>query len=117
MVIELKRGGLILFNHCKVAQSFFDRFLGLMGKKSIPETEALIFPKCSSIHTFFMRMNIDVVFVSETGEVIRVFQNLAPWRMILPVRGARHAIEMGSQLASEKKIQEGDRLSCAGVFG
>ncbi|NBX77292.1 MAG: DUF192 domain-containing protein [Proteobacteria bacterium] len=87
-----------------------------MGKSSVPENEALVFPKCNSIHTFFMKIPIDVIFVSETGKVIKVFPELRPWRLLLPVKGGAHTIEITSRGASKKNIQIGDQLICPGVF-
>jgi len=117
MWTQLQKGELILFDRCKVAQTFFSRFLGLMGKNKLPENEAVVFPRCNSIHTFFMRMPIDVVYVSTQGEVVRVLSALKPWRMLIPVKGAAHVIEMSAQMARKKNIAKGDSLSCPGVFG
>jgi len=113
----LKKGDRVLLPKCKVALSFCSRFLGLMGRKELPADEAVIFPKCSSIHTFFMRMPIDVVFVSASGEVVHQISALQPWKLLLPVKKAAHTIEMASQTASKLEIRLGDKLSCPGVFG
>ena len=42
--------------NCK---SFYTRLMGNMFKKNI--SKALLFEKCNSIHTFFMREKIDVI--------------------------------------------------------
>ena len=117
MWTEIKKGESVLVERCKVAKTFGSRFLGLMGRKSIPEDEAIVFPRCSSIHTFFMRIPIDVVFVSKEGQVVRVLSKLKPWKMLAPVRGASHVIEMGASLAVKNNIRIGDNLNCPGVFG
>jgi len=116
MWTQLAKGELILFERCLVAQTFFSRFLGLMGRKHLPENEAILFPKCSSIHTFFMRMSIDVVYVSSQGKVVKILSGLKPWRMLIPVSEAVHVIEMSSQMARHKNIEIGDKLNCPGVF-
>lgn len=116
MTTILRKENEVLVEQCVVARNFFTRFLGLMGRTHLPANEAIIFPKCNSIHTFFMRMPIDVVFVSATGEVVRVLNSLSPWRLLLPIKGAVHTIELGPDQANQKKIRQGDRLICPGVF-
>lgn len=113
---ELKKGEATLFSKCKVAVSFGSRLIGLMGRKSLSPDEAILFPRCNSIHTLFMRMNIDAVFLSKNGEVVRVLDSLQPWRWILPVRGATYTLEMRSGAAKEKGIVKGDHLRCPGVM-
>lgn len=101
---------------CRVARDFFSRLMGLMGRKTIPADEALLFPKCNSIHTFFMRFPIDVIFVSKDGTVVDVIEAMAPWRMLLPRQGAKHTIEMAGGRSRELGIEKGARLGCEGVW-
>jgi uncharacterized membrane protein (UPF0127 family) len=115
--VALKKENRILLGNCRVANSFFTRFLGLMGKKGIASDEAVVFPRCNSIHTFFMRFPIDVIFVGETGEVVEIFSALKPWRLLLPQRGAKHVVEMGPGRAGQLGIGKGSRLECEGVWG
>ena len=115
-MVELKKNGQTLIRKCRIAADFFTRFLGLMGKMQLREDEALCFPKCNSIHTFFMRIPIDVLFVSKSGKVIEVLPTLKPWKMLLPRLKAAHVIEMKSALAAKLEISVGDQLEIAGVF-
>ncbi len=114
--MKLKKGESILIASCKLAETFFPRFMGLMGKKHLPEDEAVAFPKCNSIHTFFMRMPIDVVFVSNEGKVVQVFSSLKPWRLLFPQKGAKHVVEFAANRARTLGIELGDTLSLEGVF-
>lgn len=115
-VRELKKGKETLIEKCRIADAFLTRFMGLMGKKKLSTDEAILFPKCNSIHTFFMRMPIDVIFVSKSGKVVAVLESLAPWRMLLPRAAAKHTIEMRAHRAKELGISPGDVLECEGVF-
>ena len=63
-----------------IAKSFFKRLIGLMGKKDI--NYGMFFPKCNSIHTFFMKENIDVVGLDENNEVIYKYENLPKNKVI-----------------------------------
>lgn len=117
MKTTLNKNELVIFGNCKIAKSFFSRFIGLMGKKELDNDEAIIFPGCNSIHTFFMRMSIDVIFVSQDGRVVRILTALKPWRMLMPVSGSRHVVETAPGNCNRKGLKEGDLLNCHGVFG
>ena len=53
----------------KYAKKFKDRLIGLMLKKNI--NYCLCFPKCNSIHTFFMKENIIVVFTDKNKNILK----------------------------------------------
>ncbi len=112
----LKKGEKVLFEQCKIATNFFNRFMGLMGKTRLSHTEAIVFPKCNSIHTFFMLMPIDVLFVSGEGRVEEIKTELTPWKMVMPVKNAKHTVEMQANLAEKLGLKVGDSLSLEGVF-
>jgi uncharacterized membrane protein (UPF0127 family) len=112
----LKKQNQVLIVEAKVAKTFFERFCGLMGRKNLTRQDCIVFPQCTSIHTFFMREKIDVIFVSAEGLVTKIFYSLKPWKMLLPQKLAAHCIEMASGEAEKLGIQEGDLLACEGVF-
>ncbi len=84
-------------------RSFLSRFKGNMGKKKIDSV--LIFPRCNSIHTFFMRTNIDVVMLSKEKKVLYLFPSLSPWHILLPKKGAVTTLEFPEK---ENPYQLGD---------
>ena len=65
------------------------RLRGMIGRDFSPEMDAMIFPRCSAVHTFFMRIDLDVLFLDASGVVAGVRRNLPPWR---PWAGARRAV-------------------------
>jgi len=71
---------------------FYDRFKGLMFTKNFDY--CLRFSKCNSIHTFFMLENIDVVMTDINNNVLYVFNNLKPWRVIFPKKNVYHVYEL-----------------------
>ncbi len=113
---ELKSNGRVIASKCYFASSFFSRFMGLMGRKSLPAEEGILFPKCNSIHTFFMRMPIDVLFVSDDGKVVEVMEGLAPWRMLLPRKGVKHVVELKNSRVKELGLKAGVKLEYPGVW-
>ena len=88
------------------ADTFFKRFKGLMLKKDI--NYALIFTdfKDSSIHTHFMRFEIDVYFLDE-NKVVFDKATLKPWKFYNPKKQAKYIIETKKD---ELKIKIGDCL-------
>lgn len=75
-----------------VARTVGQRLLGLMGLAALPPGSALLFPGCDSVHTAWMRMAIDVVFLDDGGGVLSVRRALRPWR-VTRCRGAVAVLE------------------------
>lgn len=64
-----------------MADSVRQKVVGLMGRSSVPEDYALVFPFDDAsrriIHTVFVRTPIDVVWLDD-GRVVQV-KTLSPW--------------------------------------
>ena len=56
----------INLTECK---TFYSRFKGFMGKRNI--NSALLFNHCNSVHTFFMKENIIVVFTDKNKNILK----------------------------------------------
>lgn len=76
----------------KEAKSFKDRFLGLMFKKNI--TYGLLFKNCKSIHTFFMKEEIDVVATDKNDNIIKTYKNVKPWKILFAPKGTKKIYEL-----------------------
>ena len=76
----------------KVCNNIFNRFLGLMFKKNIDY--GLCFPKCNSIHTFFMKIPIDVIMTDKNYNILYIFNNLKPNKIILPKKNIYYTFEL-----------------------
>lgn len=96
--------------HVEVAETFFQRFKGLMLRKSMNCNEGLILLRCSSIHTWFMRFAIDVVFLDINHRVISMKEKIKPWRMVGFIKNAYITVELPEGSIREKQIDEGDIL-------
>ena len=115
--VPLEREGVILLPRVRVATGFIERFLGLMGRKNVTEDEGLCFPKCNSIHTFFMRIPIDVVLLDKKGAVVEIVAAMAPWRMLLPRLKVAHVLELRAGRCAQLGIERGHQLICKGAWG
>lgn len=81
----------IILNECN---SFSSRLKGFMFNKNIKN--ALLFNECNSIHTFFMRDNIDVIMCDKDNNIIYYYRNLGKNRIILPKKGVYKVFETPS---------------------
>jgi uncharacterized membrane protein (UPF0127 family) len=94
---------------CLVADSPWPRMRGLLGRRGLENGEGLLIKPTGSVHTFFMRFPIDVVFLSGDGEVLKVARALPAWRMA-GARRARVVLELAAEEADRRGIRVGTRL-------
>lgn len=80
-----------------------------MGRRELPQGSGLLITPCSSIHMFFMRFPIDVVFLDRDNAVVRVVPSIKPWRMAMG-GGGRKALELPAGTATLIPIAKGDVL-------
>lgn len=73
--------GQILAERVTIADTPITRVRGLLGKTGLKTGEGLLITSCRSIHTFFMKFAIDVVFLGKSGAILKVASNLVPWRL------------------------------------
>ncbi|ART75880.1 hypothetical protein B4U37_07485 [Sutcliffiella horikoshii] len=79
--------------HINIADTFTKRFIGLMFKRSIHNKGIMLSP-CNSVHMFFMRFPIDIIFVNGDGRILLSIKELKPWRVSPIVKNSSHVIEM-----------------------
>jgi uncharacterized protein len=91
-------------------RSTWARMKGLLGRDSLAEGHALLIEPCSSIHTFFMRFPIDVLFLSRDLRVLRALHRLQPWRATRVHFGSAMAVELPAGTLERAQVQRGDRL-------
>lgn len=81
MKIINKSRNIILAKKAVLADTFLKRIKGLIGKESFSQGEALVIIPCKSIHSFFMRFPIEVVFLNKENKVIKIISPLKPYRL------------------------------------
>lgn len=96
----------------EVANTFFSRFMGLMGRKSLAPNHAMLITECSSIHTFFMRFPMTAIFLSGDLCVTKIVPNMKPWDMAFaPVTKTRTRCVLEIAAGDEPEIFEGDTIT------
>jgi uncharacterized protein len=93
----------------EVADTRTARRRGLLGRRAIDAASALVIVPCWAVHTAFMRFAIDVLFVNEDGEVVRIVSRLPAWR-VAAARGAYAAVELAAGAARSRHVKIGDRI-------
>ncbi len=100
----------LLATEAEAADSFMTRLKGLMGVTDFPMGRGLHIVPCTSIHTFFMRLPIDALFLDRELVVVDVYHALKPWRMSRFHPGARSVLELPAGTALSSGTAAGDRL-------
>src|SRR4051794_13299592 len=85
------RDGLVVHE----ATTLRGRLLGLAWLRGVPPGHALLIPDCRSVHTFGMRFPIDVTFLDERGQPLRIERGVRR-RRVLVCRGAFAVLERPS---------------------
>ena len=101
--------GCVVCERCAVADTAPARMRGLLGRSDLEPGEGVLLRPAPSIHTWFMRFPIDVVFLDRDLRVIDVVPGLRPWR-VAARRGARVVLELATGEASRRAVRPGDTL-------
>ncbi len=113
-MIEVLKGGKRLCR-ARVANNFFSRFKGLMFQSSLPENEGLLIEYSThlpskTVHGFFMRFPIDLIFIDEKKRVAEI-GSLQPWKVYNPEKDCKWVLEVNKGFADIKNVSSGDKLS------
>lgn len=121
VLIRSLKNQAVIADKCFVADSFWGRFRGLMGRSRFETGEGLWLRPCNNIHMWFMRFAIDVVFVrpvraEDGGErmlVCSAREGARPWRLFpLWDTRATDTIELPAGTVRRCSIEAGDELTC-----
>lgn len=107
-----RRDGVVVCEECLVAATPLARMRGLLGRRSLPSGEGILLRPAASIHTFFMRFSIDVVFLDDDLRVVAISPDLRPWRAASK-RGARAVLELPAGECARRGLRLGDRVRFA----
>lgn len=101
----------LLADRAARAETFMSRFKGLMGVTELPLGDGLHIEPCTSIHTFFMRIPIDALFLDKELKVVDICHAMPAWRMSRVYFGARSVLELPAGTAAASGTEPGDVLS------
>jgi uncharacterized membrane protein (UPF0127 family) len=111
--------GTVLAERLENGASFWAKFMGLMGRRSLAVGNGLWLPGENGIHMLFMRFAIDCVFVSApqlgaggTRRVMSVNPSVKPWRgVVWRVGGANGVLELPVGAIDATRTAVGDEIT------
>ncbi|MBZ5532838.1 MAG: DUF192 domain-containing protein [Acidobacteriia bacterium] len=94
----------------RVADTHFQRLLGLMGTagSTFHSGLGLWIRPCHGVHTMFMRFPIDVLYLDRESRVIRVEDNVRPWRVAPVIIESATVLELPAHTAWNTGTKVGD---------
>jgi uncharacterized membrane protein (UPF0127 family) len=103
---------IVIVSNMELAQSFTQRLIGLMGRKIFIEGSGLwIKQSGNSIHTFFMRFPIDLIFLNKEKNVKYLVKNMSPWRVVMvPTLSSLDCLEVPAGTIEKHGLKLGDIL-------
>jgi uncharacterized membrane protein (UPF0127 family) len=106
--------GNLVCEECVVADNFWTRGKGLLGRKELPEDEGILLSPGSSIHMFGMKFAIDVVFLTKDDIVTDMVENIAPGKAHIAKDGGSGkpfaALELSAGKIQQVGVSIGDQL-------
>jgi uncharacterized membrane protein (UPF0127 family) len=109
-LVLLAPEGRLVCERCEVADGFFSRLRGLLGRRQLPPGHGLLIRPSSSVHTWFMRFPIDVLFLDRELRVLKIRKHMRPWRLAARFR-ADSALELAAGECDRLRLGVGDRLA------
>lgn len=101
--------GTVLASRLEVASSGKKRRKGLLGRNGLSHGEGLWIVPCESVHTFFMRFPIDLVYLDRKNQIKKVRSNVAAWRLSACL-SAHSVLELPAGTVRATDVRRGDIL-------
>jgi uncharacterized membrane protein (UPF0127 family) len=93
----------------EIADSGAKRSKGLLGREGLAPGEGLWIVPCESVHTFWMRFPIDLVYLDRKKRVKKIRHAVPPWRVSICLT-AQSVLELPAGTLRATQTQKGDRL-------
>jgi Flp pilus assembly pilin Flp len=79
-----------------------------MGRRSFADVDGVLLTRTSSVHTFFMRMVIDILYLDGAGRVLGTARGVPPWCVRTGPTGTRHVLELAADAIVRLSVEVGD---------
>ena len=99
----------VLARAAEVADTSAKRRTGLLKHERLEPGEGLWIVPCESVHTFFMKFPIDLVYLDRRRKVRKVRSAVRPWRLSACLL-AHSVIELPAGAVKQSGTQAGDEL-------
>jgi uncharacterized protein len=102
--------GTVLATRIEAAFESAARNRGLLGRTALAAGSAMVIAPSNSVHMFFMKFPLDIVFVAKDGTVVKVCPNVRPWRLAAAWR-AFAVVEGPVGMIGQTGTERGDLLA------
>lgn len=96
--------------HLYKAETFSDRLTGMIGK-DFSKFDGMLFDRCNAIHSCFMRIPLDVIFLSGDKKVLKTVRDFPPWKLFLACKNSYYVIELPSGTIERSRTEQADQLT------
>jgi uncharacterized membrane protein (UPF0127 family) len=100
----------VLGHSVDIADSSETRRVGLLKHERLEPGEGLWITPCESVHTFFMKFPIDLVYLDKNRKVRKVRHAVPPWRLSMCL-AAHSILELPAGTAEQTGTSKGDILA------
>ena len=104
----------VLGQKVRVAATLKERAVGLLGTDSLGAGEGLWISPCKSIHMFFMRYPIDVLFLDSAGKIMHQ-KTYCPWTVSGWFARSNGVLELARGTIETSRSQIGDQIDMKDV--
>lgn len=111
VAVRLPRTGGTVAARVQLADRWWARLRGLLGRPRLAPDQGLLLVPCRSVHMLGMRFAIDVAFLTTEGEVVAAYPGLRPGRRTRWHANAWAALELAEGTLGHHAVAVGDRLS------
>ncbi|MGI5875990.1 MAG: DUF192 domain-containing protein [Dethiobacteria bacterium] len=101
----------IILDEVEIADSFFLRLKGLLGRRELLPRKGIIIMPCRSVHTLGMLFPIDLAFVSRDQLICYLIEAMKPNRISPVVKEACCVIEAPAGTFNFSGTEVGDEIS------
>lgn len=91
------------------AKGFTLKLFGLIFKR-LKDDEIFLIENCNSVHTFWMRYKIDVIFLDRNNKVVRIYKSLKPFRITPFIKDAVTALEANDNFVNKYNLKLGFKI-------
>lgn len=99
----------VLADGATLADTSETRRTGLLKHTSLEPGDGLWIVPCESVHSFFMKFTIDVLYLDKNHKVKKIRPDMAPWRASACLT-AHSVLELPAGTIQQTGTQAGDQL-------
>lgn len=103
-------GNQFITENAEMADTYYKRLIGLLGRSHLSVSEALILKPCNAIHTFWMKFSIDVIFLDSEQKICHLIENMKKNRISKLSFHTKCVIELPAGQIKDFNLKVGDQL-------